>query len=449
MKRTFKVLTGLVLVALLALTIVTPARAFEARTGEDVVIAAGEVVEDDLYVSAATFTLDGTVKGDLVVAAQTITINGTIEGDLMAAGQAVIINGTVMDDARIAGATLFVGEGASIGDDLLAGGYSLETRSGSQVGGSLGFGGGQALLAGNVAHNVFAATGGLELRGEFGGNVKVGVGEAQAAGGPPPSIFMPPTGVTMPTVNSGLTIDPAASIGGNLEYTQSKDLSIPGGVVAGKVTRLEPTMSAEEIAATQTRTPMQKVLDWCLNLVRTILTLFLLGLLLVWLFPKFVKKAGEKIQTKPWHSLGWGVVSYAALFFAILVVFIAMILLAMLFGFLTLGKLTGLSVFLGLLTIILLIFGFILAAGFVVKIVASDLIGKLILNTARPGLGEHKIWPLLVGVVIIAILISLPYVGWLFKALTVLFGLGALWLLGREALAKPVISNQSSVNSNQ
>jgi hypothetical protein len=120
------------------------------------------------------------------------------------------------------------------------------------------------------------------------------------------------------------------------------------------------------------------------------------------------------------------------------VVFIAMILLALLFGFLTLGKLAGLSVWLGLLTIVLLIFGFVLAAGFMVKIVASDLIGKLILNAARPGLGEHKIWPLLAGVVIIAILISLPFVGWLFKALTIFFGLGALWLLGREALAKPV-----------
>ncbi len=441
MMRTPKVLTGLALVALLTLTIVTPARAFEARTGEDVVIAAGEVIEDDLYVSAATFTLDGTVKGDLAVAAQTITINGTVEGDLMAAGQAVIINGTVMDDVRISGATLFVGEGASIGDDLLSAGYSLETRSGSAVGGSLAFAGGQALLAGDVSHNVFAATGGLELRGKVGGNVKAEVGEAQAAGGPPPSMFMPPTGVAMPTVNPGLTIDPAARIGGNLEYTQTKDLSIPGGVVTGRVTRIEPQLSPEEMAVEQ-KPLIQKVGDWFLNLIRTILTLFLLGLLLGWLFPRFVKKAGEKLQAKPWHSLGWGVVSYAALFFAILVVFIVMIMLALFFGFLTLGKLTGLSIWLGLLTIVLLIFAFVLAAGFVVKIIASDLVGKLVLNAAKPGLGEHKVWPLLVGVVIIAILISLPFVGWLFKAVTIFFGLGALWLLGREALAKPAASTQ-------
>jgi cytoskeletal protein CcmA (bactofilin family) len=437
MKRTSKVLTGLTIIALLTLTIVTTARAFEARTGEDVVIAAGEVIEDDLYVSAVTFTLDGTVQGDLIVVGQIITINGTVEGDLIAAGQAIIVNGTVMDDIRISGATFFVGEQASIGDDLFGAGYSLETRSGSQVGGSLVFAGGQVLLAGDVTYNVFAATGGLELRGAVGGNVKAGVGEAQAAGGPPPSTFMPPTGVTMPRVDYGLTVDPAARIGGDLEYTQSKDLSIPGGVVTGKTTRIEPQPSPEEMAA-KPKPLAQKVGVWFLNLIRTFVTLFLLGLLLAWLFPKFTKNAGEKLQAKPWHSLGWGVVSYAAWLFAILVVSIAMVLLVLLFGFLTLGKLIGISAWLGLLVIVLLIFSFVLAAGFMVKIVASDLIGKLILNAARPGLGEHKIWPLIVGVVIIAILISLPFVGWLFKALMIFFGRGALWLLGREALTKPV-----------
>jgi cytoskeletal protein CcmA (bactofilin family) len=437
MKRTSKILAGLALVALLTLTIATPARAFDARTGDNVVIASGEVITDDLYVSAAAFTLDGTVKGDLIVAAQTVTINGTVEGDLLAAGQAVIINGKVLDDARITGMTLFVGQGASISDDLMSAGYSLETRSGSKVGGSLAFVGGQALLAGDLTDNLFMAGGGLELRGAVGGNVKADVGEAQASSGPPPSVFMPPTGVTMPTVNSGLTIDPASKIGGNLEYTQTKDLSIPGGVVAGAVTRIEPQLGPEEMVIAP-RPLAQKVGDWFLNLLRTILTLFLLGLLLGWLFPKFIKQAGEKLQSKPWHSLGWGVVSYAALFFAILVVFVASILLALFFGFLTFGTLSALSVWLGLITIVLLVFGFILAAGFVVKIVASDLVGKLILNNFSPGLDEHKIWPLLVGVVLIAILISLPYVGWLFKVLLIFFGLGALWLLGSEALAKPV-----------
>jgi len=42
------------------------ARAFDGRSGEKVVIEAGEVIEDDLYVTANEFVLDGTVKGDLI-----------------------------------------------------------------------------------------------------------------------------------------------------------------------------------------------------------------------------------------------------------------------------------------------------------------------------------------------------------------------------------------------
>ncbi|NOH03260.1 MAG: hypothetical protein HND47_15515 [Chloroflexi bacterium] len=95
--------------ALLALTIATPALAFEGREGDVVVIEADEVIDDDLYVSANEFTLEGTVKGDLFVAGNVITINGTVEGDLFAGGNSVIINGTVMDDVRIGGAALKLG----------------------------------------------------------------------------------------------------------------------------------------------------------------------------------------------------------------------------------------------------------------------------------------------------------------------------------------------------
>lgn len=93
MKTIFKFISILSLITLLALTFATPAYAFDGRSGENVVIKSNEVIEDDVYVTANNFVLDGTVKGDLVVFGETITINGTVDGDLMAAGQTVIING--------------------------------------------------------------------------------------------------------------------------------------------------------------------------------------------------------------------------------------------------------------------------------------------------------------------------------------------------------------------
>lgn len=101
-KRFFRILVNSFLLALLALGLATPALAFDGREGDNVVIDASEVINDDLYVGAENFTLEGTVKGDLVVAGAVITINGTVEGDLIAAGQAIIINGVIGDDARVA-----------------------------------------------------------------------------------------------------------------------------------------------------------------------------------------------------------------------------------------------------------------------------------------------------------------------------------------------------------
>src|SRR3989304_5776128 len=87
MKPKFFLLVFIGLVAIFALALAIPARAFDGRGGDTVTIPAGEVIEDDLYVGAGTFTLDGVVKGDLIVAGSTITINGTVEGDLLAAGR--------------------------------------------------------------------------------------------------------------------------------------------------------------------------------------------------------------------------------------------------------------------------------------------------------------------------------------------------------------------------
>ncbi len=77
MKTIFKFISIFSLITLLALTFATPAYAFDGRSGENVVIKANEVIEDDLYVTANNFVLNGTVKGDLIVFGATITINGS------------------------------------------------------------------------------------------------------------------------------------------------------------------------------------------------------------------------------------------------------------------------------------------------------------------------------------------------------------------------------------
>jgi cytoskeletal protein CcmA (bactofilin family) len=450
MNQTRKFLFIFALAALLVLTLITPAQAFDSRGGDRVVIGSDEVVNDDLYVSAQEFVLDGTVNGDLIAFGQTVTINGTVDGDLMSAAQTVVVNGEVTGAIRMAGSVLFVGEEASIGGDIVSAGYSLEVRQGSAIGQDLVFAGAQILLAGDVARNVQVGTSAFELRGNVGGDVKADVGNAdQGPAGPPPMLFMPQSSVPAPNVKPGLTIDPSASIEGNLEYTQSKDLTFPAGVVGGEVTRTAPQSSGGTAAGKETTA--QKVGKWALGFVRNSVTLILIGLLLLWLFPAFVSGLSAHLQAKPLPSLGWGAVAWAGFFFAVFLVICVTILGGIFFGILTLGQLTGTVIWLGILTVFGLIVGFVLVTSFVAKVVFGAALGKWMLARANSPLAEHRYWPMVVGVLItvgLLALLSFPLIpgalGGLLNFAVVLFGLGALWLWGRERMVRKTAESTST-----
>jgi cytoskeletal protein CcmA (bactofilin family) len=429
-QKRFRKWVGLIgLICLFLFTFAPAALAFESRGGDTVVIGADEVIEDDLYVGANTFTLDGTVKGDLIVFGSTIEINGTVDGDLIAAGQSVSVRGKVADDARIAGMALTLDSTAQVGDDVVAAGFSIEDKKGSSVGGDFIYGGYQALLAGDVAQDLTVGVGGLQLSGSVGGDVKAEVGEAEE--GPPPTFFMSfiPDVPTMPSVPMGLTVDEGAQIGGNLDYTSASEWSIPGGVVAGAITRHEPEIEVKEEVVVS---PARRAADWFLRHLRRLVTLLLVGLLIVWVVPGWTEKATGALRARPLLSLGWGVVSIAAFIFALLVLLIVTILIAVIFGVVTLGGLAGTTAWTGGLTMALLVFFFSIAVTYITKVLVSFLGGRLILARLKPDWAEGRIWPLVVGVVLFIIITAIPILGWLVKLVVVVLGLGALWLLGRD-----------------
>ena len=64
-KHVFRGLSTILIVTLLMIFTAVPVLAFDARSGETVSVASGEVVDDDLYVGANTVIIDGTIYGDL------------------------------------------------------------------------------------------------------------------------------------------------------------------------------------------------------------------------------------------------------------------------------------------------------------------------------------------------------------------------------------------------
>lgn len=422
-KRFWKWIGVIGLVCLALLVLLSPTQAFEGRGGDTVIIAADEVIDDDLYVGASSFTLEGVIKGDLVVFGGTIEVNGQVAGDLIAAGQSVTVNGLVQDDVRMAGGALILHEGAQIAGDVLGAGYSLEAQAGSSIGGDLVFGGYQALLAGDIDGDVRAGTSGLVIGGHIGGDVDANVGEPGNQPTLSPFMFMPGM-PAIPSVAPGLTVEAGGNIEGNLDYTSAAEFNIPTGSVAGQITHQARRIEPEEEPPSTT--------ERFLNHLRRFTALLLIGLLMVWLIPAPTRQVADILQAKPLPSLGWGVVSIAAVILAFLAIVVATALLALVLGSVTLNNLMWIMIVLGLLALFVLTGLFGLAVTYITKITVSFLGGRLILGRLNPAWAAGRVWPLVVGLAIFVVLTTLPWLGQLISLVTVLLGLGALLLLGAD-----------------
>ena len=96
------------------------------------------------------------------------------------------------------------------------------------------------------------------------------------------------------------------------------------------------------------------------------------------------------------------------------------------------------------LTVFALVVAFILVTTYLSKIVVGTALGRWIFRKINPTMAEHKVWPMVLGVIVIVVVVALfrfpllplGFFGWLLNFVVVLLGLGALWLWGRERFGK-------------
>jgi len=434
----YKITATVFITFLLLAAFVTPALAIGVK-GDNVLVISSDV-DDDLYAVARYFTLSATVHGDLIVLAQTITIQpgSVVEGDLMAAGQDIIIQGEVKGDVRIAGGVLMVSSTGKVDEDLVAAGYSLELEPGSQVGqpdgtvgGDVAFAGSQASFSGSIARDIDMVGEGLELNGAVGGNMKVYVGRQKAERFPLDTI---PGLNEAQAIPGGLTFGSLAKIGGTLNYTSPEEVSVPtSAIVHEKVTFHQQDFYWERYQTPRHVTALDRAVSRALNQFRWFLSLLLVGLLLAWVAPDLTRRSAEHLQAKPLYSMGWGFVSIFALLFGVLSLIVVIGMLGVLLGIIHLTGLLALDIALGFMAMLALVMVYVIAAVLVSKVVVSFLGGQLILKRIKPEWARSRIWPLLLGLVIFAILTAIPlYIGQFINVVIVLLGLGALWMAGSE-----------------
>lgn len=417
-----------------------PVLAAEFRTNKDVKVGAEETIKDDLYACGETITIDGILEGDLIAFAKDIIINGEVRGDVIAAAQTIEATGTLGDDVRVAGQALKLGPKAKIGGDVIAAGMSLETEKGSTIAGDFIYAGYQALLAGQVDKDLLAALANMQVMGKIGGDAEVFFdGDAN----PPPIDSMTggqPIRIKMPQVPGGLTFDSTAEVAGKLKYTSKQDAKIDEaakltGGVSHEVPKVEP-------ADPNAPAPPPEALTLVYSRLRHFLCAALIGLVVFLVMPKSSLAWADNIRTRPLASFGSGILGFLGFFVVLFGIIFATVIIAIGVGVSTLTELVPTVVIGGILGFFVLVFIFSIFSAFLAEAVVGLAIGRMFLKQDNFG---ARLGAFLVGLVVVALLLSIPVAGVYLAFLVFLFGLGGytLWLAGFEPVSDLVPAQSS------
>jgi cytoskeletal protein CcmA (bactofilin family) len=440
---------------LLSALLISVQPAFATSIDDDGKISSTETIDDDVLLSAQTVSMDGTVNGIVFAFGNEITINGTINGDLIAAastitisptarikgnvfagGQTINIQGAVEGSVLVGGTTLNLGYKATVNRNVYFGGYSFEAQSDTVINKDFNASVYQATLSGNIKGNANIDAGAIEIKGRIGGNANLKVEGPSNESTP----FFPTFGVPIPPpLPSGLRISPDAQIGGQLTYTSpvEQTANIQSQPKGGTVFQ---TPAPEEGSSPKTPAPSITYripfLGWLFEFLRKLITLLLLGALVIWLLPNLLQKAATFLRSKPLPSLGMGAASLVVGYGGAILVGILLLALSFLLSLMTLESLSRIVSSVGFSSLGVLVVFLWLLVSFGSKLVVSYLIGDLLIEKLAPSANNRKVWVLLSGVLLYTLIASLPIFGWLIVFLATLFGLGALWFLGRSYWTK-------------
>lgn len=422
-------------------------------------IEANETINDDVFLGGDNVVMDGTVNGILFAGGNRITISGTVNGDVFLGANTVVISDTAKINGNlfvggqdinlqagaagsvfVGGSELIISGKVNIERNLYFGGYSLLADRGTTIEKDLLVGSYQVIFDGEVGQNAKLGAAAVELNGKVNGNLSVDLGNNEES--MTPNFYMP-SFVQLPSpIQPGLRISKDAKVGGKLEYTSQIDQSayIQGQLASPAVWMTPMPGEVQPERQPIYRTTAETFATTVFDILRSLVTLLLLGGLGLWLLPKFFQKSVDQAGSKPLLAGAVGflsiLVGYVGAFLAFLVILLVGILLAVL----TLGGLSATILVVGILGLILILFIFTVIIIWISKLVVAYLGGQWIMQKLAPQAPWQKIWALAIGVVIYVLLAAIPYIGWIVSLVVTLIGMGALWYAfqSRQKISTPL-----------
>lgn len=374
----------------------TPARAQGIQITAQDTVPAGTVVENDIVLRGPDVALDGEVLGDVLAVGSNVTVNGKVGGSLIAIGGNVTVNGSVAGTTYSIANALQLEEQANLDHNLYFIGLDLTTQPGSAVG-----------------RDLVVLSLGAKLNGTVGRQTRGIIGLLQ--------LFQ----TLMEQVRGSITGIPSGS----------SDTAVANRAVAVHYSGFFPPAGILQSLNGQTRLDTARIQEWFLRLVRELVPLLVFGWLGLWLLPKIMEEGAQNIRTRPLRALGTGLL---ALVIAINLLLVAALIAGLIFvlglwlgtiglwdlawfvwgiGFSALGLAVAVSAFF---------------VDFGTKILVAYAVGGFILELLIPRATRYRFWPLLLGLGLYVLLVTIPNLGVVISVLVTAWGLGAAWMFYRE-----------------
>jgi cytoskeletal protein CcmA (bactofilin family) len=396
MKRTMRVkLTLSAILLLAAFLLPTSASAYDGIIyGEK--IPAGTTVDHDVLLVGQNVSIDGTVNGNVFILSNQVLINGKVNGSLVMIAQNAVIGGEVSGAVYTTALTLDLPEKAALARDLYAVTVSLTSKPASQIG-----------------RHLFALGLDAGLNGQIGGDLHTSIGPIQLYNG-------------------------LMRLLGFEELTIELHFDAPAG---------NPSSPQGRYPTPRLRFKLQNPLPafdwsaWGVDILRSWGVLFVIGLLILWLVRKPLENSGVPLRSRPWQTLGIGLL---VLVITLNLFLVALLLVALIFalglGLNALG-LWQVSLALWVLAYSSLAIALTLLWLFIMygtKILVSyHLVAWLMDRFTLQKTLWLDILALFLGTLLYALLRSVPYVGWGIGLLVIAAGMGSAWIAYRNPSPPP------------
>lgn len=348
----------------LALLLVQPPQVHaQAAQGEYYTLPAGQTVDHDLILKGKDLQINGTVDGDVFVFAHSLTINGHVNGDVITFTQYLTVNGTVDGDIRTFSQVLQINGTLQHAATALV--NRLEVGPQAKVGRRVMVVADSFDNQGQLGRGIWGVVRSIQLGGTVAGNVHM---RGQV-----------------------IRLMPGAIVQGRLWYAGPQAPAINGQakVIGGVEFHVQHHVSPWRTWQFY----WHQALKWA--------AAFLVGVLLLILFPFQVRNTLQATRQVGW-TLGVGAIATVATPLLVLIAALTMVGLAA-----------------GVITLILYAIALYLAEVLTGFWLGQQVMGRL-LRTGRSA------WiTLAIGLALLRVAISLPWVGhWVLLA-TFIFGLGA------------------------